>query len=328
MRTCYLHLGFHKTASTSFQKSCAYSRDALSSAGITYPLFDCIQSGIRGIINHSVPIHSLFCEEPAKYHINIRRGLGDAAISNLGFRTQLETTLRNSESVILSGEGISILSDDSLALVRDFIRGHGFEIFPFALVRSPYEFTCSQLGQLIKSGCYRPEVSFGRLFDHSAPKQPPHRLDEITRIRKVFGNDAVLIPFSEACADKEGPVGCLLRLIGLQDLSEIRIERANEALGNTWIRLQNQINRRSPALVDYQLNPSHYTLRKDIPSHSRFLLTEEELRQIRDSLENINSQTEQLLGPRFLDQRLQVSMVLSDEDILNLAIHLSANEQA
>lgn len=322
MRACYLHLGFHKTASTSFQKSCASSRDALASAGITYPLFDCLQSGLKGSANHSVPIHSLFCEEPAKYHINIRRGISNAAVSNLGFRTQLETTLRNSESVILSGEGISILSDHSLTLFRDFIQNHGFEIIPFALVRSPYEFTCSQLGQLIKIGYYRPEVSFGRLFDCSAPKQPPHRLHEVIRIRRVFGNDAVLIPFSEACAGQDGPVGYLLRLIGLQDLSGIRIQRANEAMGNTWIRLQNQINRRSPALVGYQLNPNHHTLRKGIRSPAKFLLTEEELHQIRDSLEDINRQTEYLLGPRFLDQRHPVSVALSDEEILDLAIHL------
>ena len=39
MKTCYLHLGFHKTATTSFQLSCGNNRDKLLEAGIYYPKF-------------------------------------------------------------------------------------------------------------------------------------------------------------------------------------------------------------------------------------------------------------------------------------------------
>ena len=39
MKTCYLHLGFHKTATTSFQLSCGNNRKKLFEEGIYYPKF-------------------------------------------------------------------------------------------------------------------------------------------------------------------------------------------------------------------------------------------------------------------------------------------------
>ena len=40
MKTCYLHIGFHKTATTTFQQICGGNRDELKKAGIFYPQFD------------------------------------------------------------------------------------------------------------------------------------------------------------------------------------------------------------------------------------------------------------------------------------------------
>ena len=39
MKTCYLHLGFHKIATTSFQLSCGNNREKLLDEGIYYPKF-------------------------------------------------------------------------------------------------------------------------------------------------------------------------------------------------------------------------------------------------------------------------------------------------
>ena len=67
----FLHIGVHKTASTTIQNTLYSEREKLSDAGILYPEF---RLGDIVISNHSIQFYSLFCEEPEKYHINVSHG--------------------------------------------------------------------------------------------------------------------------------------------------------------------------------------------------------------------------------------------------------------
>ena len=83
MKTCFLHLGLHKTASSSFQQTCESNRELLAQQGLDYPLFSCIHSKPNRlkINNHSVPLRSIYDSNPQDYHINKRwriEHLGDA----------------------------------------------------------------------------------------------------------------------------------------------------------------------------------------------------------------------------------------------------------
>ena len=68
----FLHIGLHKTGSSSIQKSLAGSAGFLERIGYLYPVF---RTGRHKIINHSMPFFSLFTDNPLKYHENILNGI-------------------------------------------------------------------------------------------------------------------------------------------------------------------------------------------------------------------------------------------------------------
>ena len=74
-KVCYLHLGLHKTASTSIQATFAKNAHLLQERGITYPVFSLPEANQPNIFNHSIPVFSLYCDRTEKYHVNQRWGV-------------------------------------------------------------------------------------------------------------------------------------------------------------------------------------------------------------------------------------------------------------
>lgn len=71
IKNIFLHIGIHKTASTTIQNSLYTEREKLAEAGILYPVFNIRENNAS---NHSIAFYSLICEEPQKYHINVGHG--------------------------------------------------------------------------------------------------------------------------------------------------------------------------------------------------------------------------------------------------------------
>jgi hypothetical protein len=90
-----LHLGLHKTGSTSIQRSCHLNRALLQEHGITYPVIHSGESGFRS--NHSIPMYSLFTSQPHRYTKHIVTGR-DAATVNLHYRKSLDEVLARSSA--------------------------------------------------------------------------------------------------------------------------------------------------------------------------------------------------------------------------------------
>ena len=105
----YLHLGLHKTATTSFQATCAKNRDELLRQGFHYPLFICGESAIAPFDNHSIPLFSLFSSYPERYPVNIRLGINNLEETHQLYREQLQAALSSEHDLILSAEDISSL---------------------------------------------------------------------------------------------------------------------------------------------------------------------------------------------------------------------------
>ena len=166
MKTCFLHLGLHKTASSSFQQTCASNRKLLGKQGLHYPLFACEYSRPKRlkINNHSVPLRCLYDQNPKNYHINKRWKINrlDEAIRD--YDAQLTEALSSEASIILSGEGLSLLSGKALSELVQRIRARGFEIRPLALVRSPLDYAHSIAQQLIRGGQHLELVGCGPLL--------------------------------------------------------------------------------------------------------------------------------------------------------------------
>jgi hypothetical protein len=326
----YLHLGLHKTASTSFQATCKANQASLSAQNITYPLFRCEQANKEDISNHSIPLFSLFSGKAHKYHINIRWGVSDPVAANASYMAQLNDILANSEKVILSGEDIGVLDKGGLSRLIDVVSKYNFTIIPFALVRDPYSFMNSAYQQMIKDGYYNPLISLGALAESNvnADLIIPSRIKSIENILNAFGDSIRFYPFHSACEYNGGPVLYLLDVIcRVQNLSPITICRTNESRSNLWTRLQNQINRLAPVFLDGKLNPEHKQLRKNLfaDKTDKFNLTEPEFALIRDSYLNLEEEMYRLLGDKFVCKSYAFSEPVSNDILANLIADYAAS---
>ena len=321
VKTCFLHLGLHKTASSSFQQTCAANRRCLDSHGLHYPLFACQYSQPKRlkINNHSVPLRSLYDQKPQNYHINKRWKVTRLKDAIADYESQLSAALAVDSSIVLSGEGLSLLSGQALSRLAQRIQAAGFEIRPIALVRSPLDYAHSIAQQLIRGGQHLELVGCGPLF---LPK-PMRRLTipdgqrELAMLRSVFGAQLELVPFRRACGHSHGPVGYLLEVFcGLSALDSIQFKSTQESKSNGWVRLQNLINRRWPAFdQNKQLNAEHFRLKDALAATGKFRLTRKEVSLLEQQLSESNQAMLTLLGNEFIQADETFSDELSGDDV-------------
>ena len=329
MKTCFLHLGLHKTASSSFQQTCASNRKLLGKQGLHYPLFACEQSQPKRlkINNHSVPLRCLYDQNPKNYHINKRWKINrlDEAIRN--YDAQLTEALSRDASIILSGEGLSLLSGKALLQLVERIRARGFEIRPLALVRSPLDYAHSIAQQLIRGGQHLELVGCGPLLAPQTMKRLtiPDGQRELTTLRSVFGEDLQLVPFRRACAHPHGPVGYLLeKFCGVSNLELIKFQNSQESKSNGWVRVQNLINRRWPIFDQQkQLNPDHFRLQDDLEFTGKFRLTRTEVDLLKDQLAQSDQVMVDLLSEEFVLADDSVSDELSVAEVSQIITDLA-----
>ena len=328
MKTCFLHLGLHKTASSSFQQTCASNRKMLGKQGLLYPLFACEYSRPKRlkINNHSVPLRCLYDQNPKNYHINKRWKIARLDDAIRDYDAQLTEALASDVSIILSGEGLSLLSAKALSQLAERIRFSGFEIRPLALVRSPLDYAHSIAQQLIRGGQHLELVGCGPLL---APR-PMKRLTipdgqrELATLMKVFGQQLELVPFRRACAHPHGPVGYLLEeFCGVSNLELIRFQSSQESKSNGWVRVQNLINRRWPVFDQRkQFNADHFRLQDDLEATGKFRLTRNEVGLLKDQLDRSNQAIADLLSEEFVLASDSVSEELAVGDLSQIITDL------
>lgn len=114
-----LHVGLHKTGTTSLQNYFGHNRKTLSSLGVLYPALS-VNSYTPD--NHSWPIRNLTMLSPEQYHLNIMHNvLGQdliVAIESLN-KQFLALGDKKESTLLLSGEGISTLKVKELTKLKE-----------------------------------------------------------------------------------------------------------------------------------------------------------------------------------------------------------------
>jgi hypothetical protein len=136
----------HKTGSSSIQ--------SMLSQQPVNPEFEYLKLGKEH--NHSTFIYNLFSERPELYHCNIQQGLSKNQVIDNN-KTNLErfkTVLKASQakSVIISGEDISLLNENELCNLKDFLLQHCQSIQVIGYVRPPIAYLQSLYQQFIRGG--------------------------------------------------------------------------------------------------------------------------------------------------------------------------------
>lgn len=187
-REIILHVGAHKTGTTSIQRDLFLSRDKLRAQGVIYPHFP------DTMANHSVPIFSYFSEHPERFHVNVENGrTSKEKLSN--FHSNIREYMvklasdSNWDRMIISGESISLLSEGRLCSFKEMvvdIFGVNTKINVYYCLRSPFSYHISAIQERIK-GSFLDEImtSYNNKID----------LFECTykKLCKVFGNDNVTL---------------------------------------------------------------------------------------------------------------------------------------
>ncbi len=194
-RKIILHVGLHKTGSTSIQASCKKYSEQLFKAGISYAKFDDSRWE-----NHSVPLSLIFQDLPRdRNHTvhNVYKCDEDAAAAALSMRKYFSQELisENTETLLLSGEDFSDFSLDELEKFKTFVlQLRDFEISVIIYVRHPVSFALSGAQELVRAGV----MSLSSVFELGNTQNAERKINDVT---KVFGIERThVFSFDDAIA--------------------------------------------------------------------------------------------------------------------------------
>ncbi|MGP4963625.1 hypothetical protein [Psychrobacter celer] len=204
-RICYLHVGMHKTGSSSIQEALFNHKFISSTKYLNI-----------GVANHSIPFYSLLTENPEQYHINRRgnRNFYDCLKFNQKNLEIIDQYISKSEeNIIISGEDISVLPTEKLETLKKFLVSYFDSVQILIYIRSPHSFMSSGLQELIKNGLSGD--GFDMLF--SGTLYPSYQ-KIISKFDYVFGRSNVEIRLFDKEHLRDGDiVQDFISTIGLQE---------------------------------------------------------------------------------------------------------------
>jgi hypothetical protein len=222
-----LHIGLHKTGSSSIQASLeGYDDGTRFYADL-------------GWINHSIPLYTAFSHNSAHYHIWTRQGASREHIRETKEQTlrklELQLSRPSHDTIIFSGEDISHLSQPDANALVGFLRKNCKQIIAVAYVRDPLDYAASAFQQLVKGGC----------------KQVPSRISQHIEARigiweQVLGSENVYIRSFDRQALHNGCVVQDFCTIAGLDFNQIRLKRRNESLSGAATKILFHLNQTSP----------------------------------------------------------------------------------
>jgi nucleoid DNA-binding protein len=140
MSRCIIHIGMHKTGSTSIQWSLE---------GFEDNRFFYARLGNGG--NHSLPIYSMFMNNPERHHLHRAGGRDPESVQAYieQVRADLDRTIvaAQGRTLLISGEDISVLPKPHLAKLRDYFGGRFEDMTIVGYVRPPAAYMASNFQQ-------------------------------------------------------------------------------------------------------------------------------------------------------------------------------------
>lgn len=223
----WLHIGLHKTGSTSIQATLADYDDG-----------DCFYAQL-GMANHSQPLYTAFSERRNSYHIWTKLGCSTDAIEQERQRVLTVLTEQlgrhDRRSMIISGEDLGHLNHKEVTALLTCLQARGARVSVVAYGREPLAYAVSACQQLIKGGATRIPQPLGQQIEQ---KLEPYR--------SLLGDDAMIVrPFDPGNLIGGCVVQDFCRIVGLPS-SDLPIKRRNESLSAPAIQVLFHLNRTSP----------------------------------------------------------------------------------
>jgi hypothetical protein len=144
MNDCILHIGMHKTGSTSIQFSLANFSDARM-----------LYARLGTTPNHSLAMYTLFAAEPQKHRLHAGRRSPEKMRAYIdGIRKDLDNAIAaaRGRTLIVSGEGMCGLQAGEVQNLADELRPRFDRLTVAGYVRPPAAFMSSGFQERVKSG--------------------------------------------------------------------------------------------------------------------------------------------------------------------------------
>lgn len=213
-KTIVLHIGLHKTGTSSIQATLKHNQELLRERGVLYPGFL--------PANHSQFFINAFSSRAEHYHANRRQGLGAAAIAGRAAeqmdRLGRALTRFGGSTILLSAEDASTLQAPEVAQARSKLDalaetvGVKTNYRVLLYTRNPAAFVSSAMQENVKGN--------GMRLDDSRELHIRNASGRYRRIHDAwaaaFGSDAVSFRcFETACGVPGGLIGDFLHTIGI-----------------------------------------------------------------------------------------------------------------
>lgn len=228
VETVIVHIGMHKTGSTSIQNALSGYDDGTT----FYPDL--------GHLNHSIPLYTGYSSEYRAYHVWARAGKTTDEIDRL--RSEARETVRqcvgreDRRRMILSGEDIGLIDEMGLRDLLSDLMGEDRRVVVVCYVRDPLSFAASTFQQALKGG-------LGKI---PPPISPRYRSRLETFLRLLGQDNVIVLPYDGANAEAQSVVEHFFDLFSL-NVPEQDI-RLNRSLSLQAAKLLYLLNSKSPLL--------------------------------------------------------------------------------
>ena len=144
MKEVILHIGLHKTGSTSIQNALkGYNKNGVKSVAFEE-------------VNHSIPMYTIFSEKRYNYHIWQKAELTKIDIDKKKdvYLNILKEELKSKkfETLIISGEDLSVLNNNEVQALSELFNAHQVSTTVICYVRNPLSGVVSSAQELVKNG--------------------------------------------------------------------------------------------------------------------------------------------------------------------------------
>ena len=296
-KTAYLHLGFHKTGTTSFQNECFNSTNILAQQDTIYPSLHNFHDTRCVFKNHSIPLLTAFASSPDQYPIGLGKSIAKSFPLKKDYRDNFTRALEVDKDIIISGEDISALSYKDLRSLRAEIQSYGFKIDVIVIVRSPYSFHCSVVQESINNG--------NQFWNLNKKDKIDRRSHYIEKLINVFEGQISFYPFNDAKQHLNGPSGFLAEAMK-KKINHVCSSAGgvNKGTNNLRTRVKNILNSNNK-LLDYKWKSEEIAqLLYAIDDAQPFFLSKKELAINAKAFEQENRRIEELIGAQFCDQEM------------------------
>lgn len=213
MKTCWVHIGMHKTGSTSIQASFARIKRG---DGWTYGKLDDHQ-------NLNQAVFAMFSSDPARHPLFAFRGLTGEQL-----RVRREWMLGKlaallgkpgDRTIILSAEMASVLDESGVIAMRDFLAARCDEVKVLGYVRAPFGF---------KNSIFQEQVKHGK---GSLRLAGPGYRSRFEKYDRAFGPENVMLRvFDPSTFPGRCVVSDFCEQIGVSKIDSSKVQRVNESL--------------------------------------------------------------------------------------------------